>query len=279
MTTNFCVVGSPIDHSLSPILHLSVYKHLGLDFEYEKREVKAGELADFLAGADYRGVSVTMPLKNEAFSLATTRDGFSELTEVANTLVRQGDHWHAANTDVAGLIGALGEVPKPKSISIIGSGATTYSALVAISRLFPNSQVSLLARNQDELAKLVSFGESLGLAVTADTPNPARLAKSDLVLNLVPQGSYEQIWQEIADLVEKPKGWLLDVSYNPWPSRAALSWGMERTISGIEMLIWQAIEQIELFMESSGQDSKLDRSQMYSLMKQAVSGKKTAIQG
>ncbi|MSZ53418.1 MAG: shikimate dehydrogenase, partial [Actinobacteria bacterium] len=74
MKTSFSVVGSPIEHSLSPVLHTAAYKHLGLGFVYGKNEVPAGGLGNFLSSSDLSGVSVTMPLKNEAFAFAASHD-------------------------------------------------------------------------------------------------------------------------------------------------------------------------------------------------------------
>lgn len=273
MTTNFCVVGSPIEHSLSPILHKAAYLSLGLDFEYEKHEVHSGELANFLNQRSFTGLSVTMPLKSEAFALSGSCDSYSQLTGAANTLLRRGDSWHAVNTDVAGLMSVLSFLPNPETISVIGSGATSFSALVAISKLFPSASLFLMARSQPQQSKLREFGERLGLQVITNEMETERVVSSELVMSLVPQGAYQEFWKEVAVLDGRPKGWLFDVSYNPWPTEAASAWGIERTISGLEMLIWQAIDQVGLFIEASGGHPDFDRQKLYAVMKQAVSSK------
>jgi shikimate dehydrogenase len=273
MTTNLCVVGSPIDHSLSPALHAAAYKQLGLDFQYDKQEVFAGDLADFLDSRTYSGVSVTMPLKQEAFELAGSHDKHSIATGVANTLFKANGAWSAANTDVYGITQALNSVAAPKLTLIIGSGATARSALVALANLFPETDIAIISRNESNGQERVAFAESLGFTAFARPATSQVVLEADLVMSLVPVGSFTELWNEIA-VDSKPKtGTLFDVAYNPWPSKAALAWDNDRVISGIEMLIWQAIEQVQLFVSSTGEDRKIDRDSLYRVMKGAVSAK------
>lgn len=273
MTTKFCVVGSPISHSLSPVLHMAAAEHLGLDVSFEAIEVSSGNLAEFLEQNDYQGVSVTMPLKVEAFDIAIERSEAAILTKVANTLTRGPAGWSCANTDVFGLTKSLGQVPEPSNIVIVGSGATTISALTALASVFPNSRIQILARSQDSANTCKLFGESLGLDARSGVVSAESIAAADLVLSLVPSGSFSTIWAEISALANRPQGWLFDVSYNPWPSIPASAWGTERVISGLEMLIWQATEQVEIFSRSMGRNLVVDKQQLYSVMKAAVSSK------
>jgi len=224
MTTSFCVVGSPIEQSLSPVLHTAAYKHLGLDFAYGKNEVPAGGLRNFLSSSDLSGVSVTMPLKVEAFALAASHDQDSLTTGVSNTLVRSTGGWRGFNTDVYGISQALSDVSEPRNTLVIGSGATARSGLVALAKLFSKTEVQLVSR---------------------------KIGQSD----------------------EPRSGILFDVAYNPWPSKPALAWDSSKVISGVEMLIWQAIEQVQLFVSATGIASEIDRSALYSAMKAAVSHK------
>jgi shikimate dehydrogenase len=273
MTSKFCVVGSPISHSLSPVLHNAAYKYLGLDFSYESFEVAPGDLAKFLDASDFQGVSVTMPLKAEAFELSTERSPKSELTIAANTLTRNSAGWSASNTDIYGLVQAIKDVPTPNRTSIIGAGSTSSSALCALSELFPETQVTIMARNSNAVEESVGFGRFLGIEVSGANVSVERLLASDLVLSLVPSGSFEDVWSDLSSSSDTPTGWLFDSSYNPWPSTPASSWGSSRVISGIEMLIWQAIKQVALFAASAGHEVEFDRERLYSVMKAAVSDK------
>ena len=273
MTSKFCVVGSPIVQSLSPVLHAAAYEALGLDFSYEAHEVAAGALSKFLDNNDFQGVSVTMPLKQEAFEIASERSDQSMLTGAVNTLTRASNGWSGSNSDIYGLTRALSGITPPTRTVIIGSGATARSALTAMAELFTTSTITLMARDKDAASKTVEFGQSLGLTMSSSEISAEEVAGYDLVMNVVPAGSYLELWSEVSASPKAGAGWLFDASYNPWPSLPARSWGSERVISGLEMLIWQAIEQVHLFAASSGASLNLDRSELYSVMKSAVSGK------
>lgn len=273
MTSRFCVVGSPIAQSLSPVLHAAAYKHLRLDFSYEAHQVEAGALVGFLQDSNFDGVSVTMPLKSEAFELSVGRNAEASLTKVSNTLTRSGTGWAAANTDIYGLCQALSIVSKPSCTTIVGAGSTSSSALVALAQLFPDTQVVVAARDEVATSESVEFGRSLGLSVTASKFSVDTIEESDLVLSLVPAGSFVETWSKVAGSLDPPRGWLFDASYNPWPTLPAAAWRSERAISGLEMLIWQAIEQVAIFSASVGHEIELDRPAMYEVMKAAVSSK------
>ena len=273
MTTSFGVLGSPIEHSLSPVLHTAAYKHLGLDFAYGRNEVPAGGLRDFLSSSDLSGVSVTMPLKNEAFDLAASHDDDSLTTGVSNTLLNSSSGWRAFNTDVYGICQAISNVSEPKITVVIGSGATARSGLVALAKIFPRTEVQLISRNKEAGVELEVFGQKLGLKVSTEPVIAQTLMSADLVMSLVPAGSYSELWEEIERIGNSSSGTLFDVAYNPWPSKAGLAWKPSTVISGIEMLIWQAIEQVQLFASANGGLNEIDRTALYSVMKAAVSSK------
>ena len=118
--TRCLVVGQPIAHSLSPVLHRAAYAALGLDWSYDAIEVAPGSLASVLERERPRGVSVTMPLKAEAYALARTVSPLAAQVGVANTLVARrrlggepddeaGRGYDADNTDVAGVVASLAE--------------------------------------------------------------------------------------------------------------------------------------------------------------------------
>lgn len=273
MTTKFSVVGSPIEHSLSPVLHEAAYQHLGLDFSYGKTEVPSGGLREFLNTSDLSGISVTMPLKHEAFNLAVSHDDESLTTGVSNTLVKSAIGWQGYNTDVYGIRQALAKLSGPRITTVIGSGATARSGIVALAKLFPTTEVHITSRNQDAGLALEAFAKKIGLSVSTKPPTIETLVAADLVMSLVPAGSYVELWEEITRSGISSYGYLFDVAYNPWPSKPALAWDSSKVISGIEMLIWQAIEQVQLFIAATGIAGEIDRSTLYSVMKAAVSRK------
>jgi shikimate dehydrogenase len=144
------VVGSPISHSRSPILHRAAYAALGLtDWTYERVELGIAELADWLAGLDqsWRGISVTMPLKQRALTCADSASELATTLGAANTLVRTARGWTAHNTDVAGLLSAVRDAgAESGSATITGGGGTAAAAVAALAAL-GHQQVDVVVRD------------------------------------------------------------------------------------------------------------------------------------
>lgn len=258
MSKHLAVVGSPIAHSKSPIIHGAAYKVLNLDFEYTKIQVEKNHLMQFVETLDQEwiGLSVTAPLKVEALRLAKFSDETSRITGISNTLLRTETGWSAFNTDVFGIQKALSEagVSEIKSASVIGTGATATSAVLALSSSFPEIKLLLSGRNDSALEKLKSFATDLGFRKVVSTSVRKSLTKVDLVVSTLPSGALDS---EIAALrksrFSNPHGVFFDVAYDPWPSAAAQLWSGQGllAISGVEMLLWQAIAQVRIFSEGT----------------------------
>lgn len=236
MTRRYAVLGSPIAHSKSPTIHTAAFAALGVDAEYLAIEVKE-DLAAFISSqpADRFGFSITMPLKEQALNLAERADFLAIATTAANTLVRTEGGWDAYNTDVFGIQMALAG-RKFKSVCVLGTGATARSAIVAMQEL--EKIVSIWGRNSSALTQLTAEYEIESITQLHKALN------ADLVISTLPPRGLDE---HLSAFKEKPKGLLLDVAYDPWPSEAAKLWGSANTISGLEMLIWQAVGQQRLF--------------------------------
>lgn len=136
------VLGSPIAHSLSPVLHNAAYRALGLDdWEYGRFELDEAGLPDFLAGlapGTWAGFSLTMPLKRAVIPLLDEVSETALAVDAVNTLVFEADGRRTGdNTDVLGLVAALRErgIERVPSAAVLGAGATASSALAALARL------------------------------------------------------------------------------------------------------------------------------------------------
>jgi shikimate dehydrogenase len=269
MTNRFCVVGSPIIHSISPVIHKAAYDLFDLDFSYDKVEVPLGKLADFLEDNLFSGISVTMPLKYEAFGIAESCSFEAASTKVVNTLVRSSDGWNGHNTDVRGFEKCFLQIPSVDSISILGSGATARSAALAMSRTFPSAKLSVIGRNSESVKEFLSATASFGIEASEVLVEPSSVIGSDLVVSTVPGSAFSELWQKVGQDPNPREGFLFDVAYNPWPSPASIAWG-ENTISGLELLIWQAIEQVKLFAQAKGYMVEVDDQELYSSMMTAV---------
>ena len=245
-STRLAVWGDPIAHSKSPDLHAAAYRVLGLDWEYGRRQVPADEFASTLGGleSDWRGLSLTMPLKEEAYRAATTRDTHAELTGAVNTLLL-GDVITGFNTDVGGILDALGEagISGTRSVRIVGGGATAASAVIAATELGAE-QVEVSARRPERAAGLVALGERAGVTVDARSLDDVVL-DADLTIATLPSGTV--LPTDIASSLAGRGGTLFDAAYAPWPSALATAWSDGPVVSGLGMLLHQAVRQIRIF--------------------------------
>lgn len=250
------VLGSPIEHSLSPALHRAAYTALGLDWRYDAVQVSSGGLPAFLEsrGADWLGLSLTMPLKHEVQAHLDGVDRVAAQTGSVNTvLFGEADGRRTLqgfNTDVTGLVRALAEagVRRAVHVTLLGAGATAASALVAAAELGAE-MVDVLVRTPAKAAHLIELGQSLGVVVTVfpltDLPDPARV--SELVISTLPGGSAPGA--EFPAALRR-QALMFDVSYSPWPSALARSWSSVggAAASGEGMLLHQALIQVRIFV-------------------------------
>lgn len=255
------VLGKPITHSLSPVLHRAAYSALGLtDWSYDVRECDAPNLRELVAGLGptWRGLSLTMPLKEEALLIADTSSAIARQTGAVNTLVRDGTQWHGENTDVFGIREALRDVGvgsgRPVSqAAVVGSGATARSALAAMADLGVTDVTFIVRKNvrASTLAQARDHGFRVSVARGRDAARA--VLQAPLVISAVPAGAADSVALAVAQEAARaghaaPGAVLLDVVYADWPTalaEAAASYGA-RVVPGIEMLVHQAAAQVEL---------------------------------
>ncbi|MCW2786290.1 MAG: shikimate dehydrogenase [Marmoricola sp.] len=245
------VLGSPIDHSLSPVLHRAAYAELGLRWTYEAIEVEERELARFVNGrnASWRGLSLTMPLKRTVMPLLDGRDHWAEISGAANTVVFDGGRRMGHNTDIPGAVAALeSRVPGPfTSAVVLGGGATAASMLIALGEL-GCEQARLLVREPSRaLETIEAVGRfERGPEITVGTLGDP-VGAADLVVSTIPAAAQTPWMVQSAD--ECPV--VFEVLYDPWPTplaAAALVSG-RMLVSGLDLLIHQAAIQVELMTE------------------------------
>ena len=248
------VLGSPISHSLSPVLHRAGYTAAGLSgWDYEAHEVDAAGLAAFVAGLgpQWRGLSLTMPLKQAAAEVASTVSDVARRAAAVNTLVRRDDGgWDATNTDVVGLVRALAAhlTAAPERALVLGAGATARSAVLALAELGVTT-LTVRARDTSRAADLLAWALDLGAGIRNGSVaglGPWVTTRDDVVVSTLPGSAGEMA---AASVPAAHPGVLLDVVYAGWPTpiaRAATSAGMT-VVSGLDMLVHQAAEQFLLF--------------------------------
>ncbi|MFD5427917.1 shikimate dehydrogenase [Streptomyces sp. NPDC127084] len=244
------VLGSPIAHSLSPVLHRAAYAALGLgDWTYDRFEVNEEELPGFIGqlGSGWAGLSLTMPLKRAIIPLLDRISDTAASVETVNTVVftedgrRTGD-----NTDIPGMIAALRErgVDKVDHAAVLGAGATAASALAALARIC-TGPVTAYVRTRARAEEMRGWGERLGVEVhTADWAEAAHAFDAPLVIATTPAGATDVL----APYVPERPGTLFDVVYDPWPTPLAAAWaeGGGAVVGGLDLLVHQAVLQVEL---------------------------------
>lgn len=239
------VLGSPIAHSLSPALHRAAYASLGLDWTYDAVDVDETALPDFLASLDdtWAGLSLTMPLKETVLPLLASIDPVAARVRAVNTLLpAEARGWHGTNTDIGGMVDALTRagLGRPATGTVLGAGATARSAVAAFA-LLGVARAVIVARRPEAAADVAEVAESLGLAAVVAPWEQPHL-EADVVISALP-GAVASSWSDEARVTT---GGLLDVSYDPWPSALAASWGGPVIASGRDLLLWQAVEQVRL---------------------------------
>ncbi|GGK25369.1 putative shikimate-5-dehydrogenase (AroE) [Pilimelia terevasa] len=257
------VLGHPVGHSLSPVLHRAGFAAAGLDgWTYDAVDCPAGGLAALLGrcGGEWAGFSVTMPLKEEALACADGASATARLAGVANTLVRRGAGWYADNTDVTGMTALLGagapaSTPRGRPAvagsgvvtgTVLGAGGTARAALVALGRAGVG-EVAVVARRAAAVRALVPVAEAVGVRLRAVAwGEGADHLGADVVVSTVPAGTADGL---AAAARWRPGAAYLDALYAPWPTplaAAAAAAGLA-VLSGLDLLYAQALDQFAHF--------------------------------
>ncbi|WP_030787216.1 shikimate dehydrogenase [Streptomyces sp. NRRL S-920] len=243
------VLGSPIAHSLSPVLHRAAYDELGLsDWTYDRFEIDEAALPGFLGelGPEWAGLSLTMPLKRAVIPLLDEVSGTAASVEAVNTVVFTEDGRKVGdNTDVPGMVAALRErgIEQVDSAAILGAGATASSALAALARICTGEVVAYV-RSETRAAEMRQWGERLDVEVRTEAWEDAREAlTAPLVIATTPAGTTDAL----SALAPERPATLFDVLYDPWPTALAARWSAYggAVVSGLDLLVHQAVLQVE----------------------------------
>ena len=256
--THLAVLGSPIEHSKSPLIHSAAYDALGLDWDYGRYRIESNELESFLKlrDASWRGLSLTMPLKEVGFKLSIPSCPVASATGIVNTLLHTEEGWEGYNTDSFGIIKAVTQHSDTSynSISILGSGATAITAMLAAKEISPEAEVHLFARREVTIDGVTA--KPLEDFYSSNAPG--------LTISTLP-GSLAHPTFEVSE-----ESVLFDVAYNPWPSKLASNFEVENRISGIEMLLWQALVQVRIFVSGDGTVLLPNETEVFQRMREAV---------
>jgi shikimate dehydrogenase len=241
------VLGRPVAHSLSPLLHRAAYAALGLtDWTYDALDIGSEDLPVLLAGLgeEWRGFSVTMPCKQAAVDVADLVEPLPRLLHAANTLVRTDLGWRAENTDVGGIGMALqlAGVQEVGAATLIGAGGTAAAAAVALASLGAE-HVDVVVRDPSRAGDVARVLDVLGVPFSV-TPLSDAALEAPLVVSTVPIGAQPGLLH----LPWRSGHTVLDVLYAPWPTPLAdRVTALGGTVAGgLDVLFWQATAQVEL---------------------------------
>jgi shikimate dehydrogenase len=249
MIKRAAVLGSPISHSLSPLIHNYAYSLLEYPAVYEAIEVKSGELSEFLArelaSSEVLGFSLTMPLKEELAQLSTPAlqvDARAKSINSANTIYMDGQSWKVSSTEVEGFEFLLKDLSF-STVSILGAGGTARAAIASLSDRDVNIDIYRRSTSRDASLSAAAMSSQIEIY---DWDKCARAWKSELVINTIPSDQVLTMIKEFSS----PKI-LLDATYSPWPpglTKQQLD-AKGLLVSGLQLLAAQAVYQISLMTQ------------------------------
>ena len=246
------VLGSPVAHSLSPVLHLAAYRALGLDgWHYEAIECDELRLPGLLGslGADWAGLSLTMPLKRAVLPLLDLAQPLVTRVGAANTVLLRGSRRVGHNTDVPGMARAMrgaGVTPEG-NVAVIGSGATACAAVAAL-RDTVTDEITVAVRAPERAEPLLEVARQFRVRVRVAELGPGLAGHPwDLLISTVPGRAADPLAEQLAVGAITAKA-VFDVVYDPWPTALASAAAVSgaTVISGYELLVQQAVGQVEL---------------------------------
>ena len=264
LSASTCVVGVmgyPVAHSLSPLLHNTAFAHLGLDWVSVAFAVRPGRAAAALDGArelDIRGLSVTMPHKEDVAAAVAVRTPEAERLGAVNCVADDRGAWLGDNTDGAGLVAALARggrfVPRGRRCVVVGAGGAARAVVAALADAGA-TEVVVVNRTPGRALAAAALAGPAGRVGTADDARAA-----DLVVNATPAGMDDvegaAVWPVPPDLLG-PGQVVVDLVYHPpvTPWLAAVGERGATTMNGLGMLVHQAALQIERW---TGREAPVD---------------------
>ena len=245
------VLGSPINHSLSPVLHTAAFSFLNVEGDYRAIDVPSGTLQEFMNthGDDFDYFSLTMPLKEEVLSLEFEVDEKTLEIQSGNTLFRKDGTWRLTSTDGSGFVSALSHANLKAfdKVLILGAGGTARAVTGSLDSIA--TEIHVMGRTsirQEALERAIHLSHFQYLRWNLEID----FAQYDLVVNTTPAGA--------ADLLEDSvhqgtTATFFDVIYKPWPTELAQKWSDcgGKVLNGLELLLYQGIDQLEIVLDST----------------------------
>ena len=243
-TLLYGIIGNPVRHSLSPVIHNRAFKRMGWDAAYLAFEVDDLQAAiNGIRGFGIRGVSVTLPFKTEIISHLDEIDPIAKKIKAVNTIVNERGRLIGYNTDWSGALEALEEKIdlKGKKALVLGAGGSARA--IAYGLILRGCQVIIASRCEE---KAIELAKEMGCLPRSQFCN----SEAEVLINCTPVGMYPQDDQSpVPGEVLREGMTVMDVVYQPLRTRflrEAEEQGC-RTIDGLEMLIRQGASQFQIW--------------------------------
>jgi shikimate dehydrogenase len=263
------VLGSPVEHSLSPLLHREAFNFLGISGNYIRQEVSLGALSPFFTAhqEEFDYFSITMPLKEEAIALPVVIDPLVDRIQSANTLYKRAGQWHLTSTDGSGLISALkneGHSAFSRTL-VLGAGGTARAVVGALDGI--SDEIAVFGRTSTRREVLERAVEKSSFEYLRWNDSPG-FSNYDLVVNTTPAGAADLLADSLAP---GSCSLLFDVIYRPWPTVLASRWSDSggKVMNGLELLLYQGIAQLSLALNRELDESAL-AEHLLPILKKAI---------
>ena len=260
--TKVCgVIGDPIEHTMSPVMHNTAFRELGLDYVYLAFRVKGEELAQAIDGMRALGISglnVTIPHKVAVIPFLDELDPLAKKIGAVNTIVNDAGFLRGYNTDASGFLRALrdrGFEPGGKQVAMLGAGGASR----AISFVLAESGANLVILNRwqeldwaEELARQINdtFKKEVKALESDEANLKAALDRADIVVNATSVGMSPHIDESpVPARLLRPDLAVFDIVYNPLKTRLATEAARAgaETVMGLDMLVWQGALSFEMW--------------------------------
>lgn len=254
----YCIIGDPINHSLSPAIHNAAFNTLGLNCSYIALRVQEGQLKnsiDSLRAINIGGFNVTMPHKVKVLNYVDRCDQTVQLVGAANTVNNEEGKFCAYNTDVAGFIRPLRERKisfNGIEVLILGAGGAARAVVVALSGERGIANINIFNRNTDRSTNLAKLVKKLGLkaSIVSNDYIQKIASKSDLIINTTPLGMSNE--ESLINSVSISKESIVyDIVYKPINTKLIVNakTAGAQVVYGYEMLLEQATASFKIWLK------------------------------
>jgi len=257
------VIGDPIEHSLSPVMHNAAIASLGVDYVYLAIPVKTADLSIAIAGFNaigLQGFSITIPHKQAILSFLTEVSSVAKVVGAVNTVWRTDAGWSGTNTDVEGFIAPLQAYNRDWSQTmplILGHGGAARAVVVGLTQL-GCTEIHIVGRDVQRLSQFQQSWVDAPLPITINVHRweqlPELMPKADLVVNTTPVGMYPNVEQSPIDNAAMQQlrvgAIAYDLIYTPNPTQFLQQAQQQGAIAidGLEMLVQQGAAALKIWL-------------------------------